>query len=104
MIAQAELMKESRMSKDGNQWPTFEVMLRQLHQAGIYLHPDQLAKFLIRHGLPVDLQYVPAHLQHQATQINDNYLGDMARLEVVEPPWYAHRFYEAGAIARTYYD
>lgn len=86
-------MDASRMPQDRHQWPTFEVMLRQLHQEGIYLHPTQLAEFLVRHGLPVDLQYVPVHLRHRATQINDNYLGDMARLEPrAEPPWYSHRF------------
>ena len=74
-------------------WHTFEEILRRLHQEGIYVHPHQLAKFYIYHGLPVDLRYVPEQLQQRATRINDNYLGDMARLEPVnELPWYSHRF------------
>lgn len=64
-------------------WPTFADILRRLHQERIYLHPHQLAEFMLRHGLPVDLCYVPAHLQHKAKQINDNYQGDMAREAVV---------------------
>ncbi|MDX2245060.1 MAG: hypothetical protein NW224_30655 [Leptolyngbyaceae cyanobacterium bins.302] len=75
-------------------WHTFEDVLARLHQEGIYLHPHQLAEFFVWHGLPVDLRYVPSRLQQRATQINDNYLGDMARLEAFdEPPWYSHRFF-----------
>lgn len=72
-------------------WHTFEDVLSRLHQEGIFVHPDQLAEFFVQHGLPVDLRYVPAHLQHKATRINDNYEGDMVRLEEFEePPWYSY--------------
>jgi hypothetical protein len=82
------------MRNNRSPWHTFEDVLWRLHQDGIYVHPAQLAEFLVRHGLPVDLKYVPAHLRQRATQINDNYLGDMAQLEELEePPWYSHQFY-----------
>uniref|UniRef100_A0A832H5V5 Uncharacterized protein n=1 Tax=Oscillatoriales cyanobacterium SpSt-402 TaxID=2282168 RepID=A0A832H5V5_9CYAN len=81
-------------SAECQQWPTFEEILRRLHQEGIYLHPHQLATFFVWHGLPVDLQYVPAALQQRAAQINDNYLGEMARLETLnEPSWYSSSLY-----------
>jgi hypothetical protein len=64
-------------------WDTFPKILQRLHQEGIYIHPHQLAEFLLRHGLPVDLDYVPEHLLSQAKLINANYGGDMARAEVV---------------------
>lgn len=71
-------------------WHSFEDILQRLHQEGIYLHPHQLAEFFVWHGLPVDLRYVPEHLKQKATKINDNYLGDMARLEdVADFPWYS---------------
>lgn len=74
-------------------WHTFEDILHRLHQEGCYLHPSQLAEFFVWHGLPVDLQYVPTSLRQRAMQINDNYLGDMARLEAVDDlPWYSHQF------------
>lgn len=61
-------------------WITFEQMLQGLHAAGIYVHPDQLAEFLLFHGLPVHLRYVPRHLQQKAILVNENYRGDMAQL------------------------
>jgi hypothetical protein len=61
-------------------WLTFEQMLRKLHQEGIYLHSEQLAEFLLCHGLPVHLRYVPPHLHQRAIAINENYQGDMAQL------------------------
>src|SRR6478672_8763662 len=68
-------------------WPTFEKMLQRLHQAGILIHPAQLAEFLLAHGLPVHLRYVPTHLQQKAKQVNKNYQGDMACLvEEIEQP------------------
>lgn len=60
-------------------WPTFEEILHRLHGAGIYIHPDQLAEFMLAHGLPVSLCYVPAHLREKAIKVNKNYQGDMAR-------------------------
>lgn len=63
-----------------NGWITFEQMLKRLHQAGIYIHTEQLAEFLLSHGLPVHLRYVPSRLQQRAEQINQNYQGDMAQL------------------------
>jgi len=80
------------MFKASSHWHTFEEILQRLHQEGYYLHPHQLAEFFIRHGLPVDLQHVPAQLRQRAKQINDNYLGDLAQLEVVDDlPWYSHQ-------------
>lgn len=74
-------------------WDSFEEILKRLHQEGIYLHPDQLAEFLLMHGLPVDPRYVPPHLQDKAKQINTNYQGDMARLEETEDySWYSGQF------------
>ncbi|MDX2211793.1 MAG: hypothetical protein SFY66_00765 [Oculatellaceae cyanobacterium bins.114] len=61
-------------------WVSFEQMLQRLHKDGIYVHADQLAEFLLLHGLPVHLRYVPARLHEKATQINQNYQGDMAQL------------------------
>ncbi|MGQ9870656.1 hypothetical protein [Leptodesmis sp.] len=82
----------SHPSSPPDHWPTFEDMLYQLHQNGIYLHPHQLAEFLLRHGLPVDLEYVPPHLKQKAIAINSNYQGDMARLEERDDgPWYSEQ-------------
>ncbi len=75
---------------DATNWPTFERILYGLHAEGIWVTPQQLAMFYLYHGLPVDLRYVPPHLHARATRINDNYQGDMARLERVETvPWYS---------------
>jgi hypothetical protein len=62
------------------EWTSFEQMLQRLHHEGIYIHADQLAEFLLFHGLPVHPRYVPAHLRQKAEQINQNYQGDMAKL------------------------
>lgn len=62
-------------------WHSFADILRRLHQERIYIHPEQLAEFFLRHGLPVDPAYVPPHLQETAERINRNYQGDMARLD-----------------------
>jgi hypothetical protein len=69
-----------------DRWHTFADILRRLHHERIYIHPDQLAEFLLVHGLPVELCYVPPHLRQKAQQVNANYRGDMARLEVTEEP------------------
>ncbi|MGP1386163.1 MAG: hypothetical protein ACTS2F_21570 [Thainema sp.] len=68
-------MTSPHQSRD---WPTFTNILQRLHDEGIYIHHEQLAEFLLYHGLPVDLRYVPPHLQAKAQQINQNYQGDMA--------------------------
>lgn len=82
------------MPADESRWHTFEEILLRLHQEGIWLHPTQLAEFFVKHGLPVDLQYVSPELLPRATQINDNYAGNMARLEEAkEPLWYSQQFY-----------
>ncbi len=73
-------LSEASTAATRDQWPTFEEMLKRLHQEGLYLHPDQLAEFLLWHGIPVDLHYVPQHLQPKAQQINQAYQGDMAKL------------------------
>ena len=68
-------------------WPTFEEILQRLHTQGIFIHPEQLAEFLLAHGLPVHLRYVPTRLQLKALAINQNYQGDMVSLiEELEPP------------------
>jgi len=80
----AQISVQPQPSED---WPTFEEMLQRLHQTGIYIHPDQLAEFLLAHGLPVHLRYVPKHLQQKALQVNENYQGDMVRLvEEIDHP------------------
>lgn len=73
-------------------WHTFEEILHRLHSEGIYIHPHQLAEFFLMHGLPVDLRYVPERLKQRGAFINENYLGDMARLEDIdEQPWYSYQ-------------
>ena len=67
-------------SRSEGHWPTFAEILYRLHQEGLYIRADQLAEFMLVHGLPVDLQYVPLHLQQKARALNANYQGDMARL------------------------
>jgi hypothetical protein len=64
----------------GSGWVTFEKMLLRLHKEGMYLHPEQLAEFLLFHGIPVHLRYVPSHLKQRAIAINENYQGDMVQL------------------------
>jgi len=73
--------------KTDKRWPTFEEILQHLHEQRIYIHSEQLAEFLLAHGLPVHLRYVPTHLRAKAIQINEHYRGDMVRLiEEPEPP------------------
>jgi hypothetical protein len=79
----------SSQLKTGERWPTFEEILQSLHKQGIYIHSEQLAEFLLAHGLPVHLRYVPAHLRRKAIQINQNYNGDMVRvIEELDPPYW----------------
>lgn len=68
-------------------WSTFEDMLSRLHAEGVYVHADQLAEFLLRHGLPVHLRHVPAPLIPRAQQINSHYQGDMAQL-IEDKDWW----------------
>jgi hypothetical protein len=80
-------MQLSCQSPTDDCWPTFEDMLQGLHSQGIYVHSEQLAEFLLAHGLPVHLRYVPSHLRQKALKVNQNYQGDLARLvEELEPP------------------
>ncbi len=80
-------MQLSFQSQTNERWPTFEELLQRLHAQGIYIHSEQLAEFLLVHGLPVHLRYVPPHLQLKAVAVNENYRGDMVRLvEELEPP------------------
>ena len=67
-------------------WHTFSDILKRLHQEGIYIHSHQLAAFFVYHGLPVDLHYVPDHLQQRAASINTHYQGDLAKLETMANP------------------
>jgi glutamate-1-semialdehyde aminotransferase len=86
-LAQPPVMQspqpETFADSSEERWPGFQDVLRNLHREGVYIHPEQLAEFFVMHGLPVDLCYVPDHLQERAKRINDNYQGDMARLEVL---------------------
>ena len=70
----------SKNSKPESSWPTFAEILYHLHQERLYICAEQLAEFMLLHGLPVDLQYVPPHLQEKAKQLNANYQGNMAQL------------------------
>ncbi|HEY9638011.1 MAG TPA: hypothetical protein V6D14_31755 [Coleofasciculaceae cyanobacterium] len=82
-------MQFSSRSHNGQRWPTFEEILQRLHAEGIYIHAEQLAEFLLAHGLPVHLRYVPEHLRHKAIKVNENYQGDMVRvIEELEPPYW----------------
>jgi hypothetical protein len=82
-------MKLSSLSQTGERWPTFEEILKGLHKQGIYVHSEQLAEFLLAHGLPVHLRYVPSHLRHKALQVNQNYQGDLVQVieELDQPSW-----------------
>jgi len=82
-------MQLSSQLKTNQRWQTFEEILQRLHKQGIYIHSEQLAEFLLRHGLPVHLRYVPAHLRSKAIQVNQNYQGDMVRQieELEQPCW-----------------
>lgn len=71
------------MTQMEDRWFTFAEILRRLHREGIYVHPHQLAEFFVRHGLPVDLHYVPEDLKSKAKRVNLHYQGDTARLEQV---------------------
>lgn len=67
-----------------DRWHTFQDILQRLHNEGIYIHAEQLAEFMLVHGLPVHPSYVPDRLKAKAKSINDHYQGDMARLEETE--------------------
>lgn len=74
-------------------WPTFAEILYNLHKEGFYICAEQLAEFMLMHGLPVDLEYVPHNLQEKAKILNSNYRGDMAQIS--EQPdnysWYTSK-------------
>ncbi len=79
---------EAAVFKDVTRWHTFSELILRLHREGIYIHPHQLAEFLLGHGLPVDPCYVPPRLKHKATTVNALYEGDMARLEEMKDPFW----------------
>lgn len=80
-------IQSSFQSQTGERWPTFEEILQNLHAQGIYIHSEQLAEFLLAHGLPVHPRYVPSHLRPKALKVNQNYQGDMVCvIEELEPP------------------
>jgi hypothetical protein len=82
-------IKSSSQRHPVEHWPTFEEILQSLHYQGIYIHSEQLAEFLLAHGLPVHLRYVPMYLRPKAIEINHNYQGDMVRvIEELEPPYW----------------
>lgn len=72
--------KSDKQTKLDLPWPTFAEILYNLHKEGFYICAEQLAEFMLLHGLPVDLQYVPLNLQEKAKILNSNYQGDMVRL------------------------
>ncbi len=82
-------MQLSSQLQTTQRWQTFEEILQRLHKQGIYIHSEQLAEFMLRHGLPVHLRYVPTHLRSKAIQVNQNYQGDMVRQieELEQPCW-----------------
>jgi hypothetical protein len=82
-------MQLSSQLNTTQRWQTFEEILQRLHKQGIYIHSEQLAEFMLRHGLPVHLRYVPTHLRSKAIQVNQNYQGDMVRQieELEQPCW-----------------
>jgi hypothetical protein len=82
-------MQLSSQLNTTQRWQTFEEILQRLHKQGIYIHSEQLAEFMLRHGLPVHLRYVPAHLRSKAIEVNQNYQGDMVRQieELEQPCW-----------------
>lgn len=79
---------ESAVFQDVTRWHTFAELVLRLHREGIYIHPHQLAEFLLGHGLPVDPCYVPPRLKQTAETINAHYQGDMARLEEMKDPFW----------------
>jgi hypothetical protein len=92
--------QSSSQPKADKGWLTFEEILQRLHTQGIYIHSEQLAEFLLAHGLPVHLRYVPAHLRLKAIQVNKNYQGDMVHLiEELEPPCWDFSWMENVQIA-----
>ncbi len=84
LLPDSTSIEHPELAPQSTGWPTFPEILQQLHQAGIYIHHHQLAEFFLRHGLPVELDYVPEHLRQRAEKINANYQGDMAKLETVQ--------------------
>ena len=82
-------------------WSSFEEILERLHRDGVYLHAEQLATFLLMHGLPVDLCYVSDRLRPKAELINRHYQGNMARLEDLPPLSTGYAFSTEYAISST---
>lgn len=79
-ISDSNKVEPINKAQSMERWHNFEEILQRLHKEGIYIHSDQLAEFMLAHGLPVDLRYVPKHLQAKANKINSNYQGDMVEL------------------------
>lgn len=72
---------ESERKRSPHEWHTFQDILQRLHNEGVYIHAEQLAEFMLVHGLPVPPSYVPDRLKEKAQFINEHYRGDLARLE-----------------------
>ncbi|MGQ4647949.1 hypothetical protein [Lyngbya aestuarii] len=88
-LALNNMQSSSKPTDNDEHWPTFEEILQSLHNRGIYIHSEQLAEFMLVHGLPVHPRYVPERLQDKAIRVNQNYQGDMARPieELEHPDW-----------------
>ncbi len=79
-------------SKSNLHMSTLSEILYRLHLEGIYIRLDQLVEFMLLHGLPVDLEFVPERLQEKAKAMNTNYQGERAQVSLVpdEYEWYVH--------------
>lgn len=96
LSAALQSIQSSSQQQNYVSWRTFEEILQHLHAQGIYIHSEQLAEFLLSHGLPVHLRYVPANLRAKAIQVNNNYQGDMVRvIEELEPPYWDFSWMES---------
>lgn len=82
MLQASNTHKPDEVSKSNSQWSTLGAILYRLHLEGIYIRIDQLAEFMLLHGLPVDLEYVPKRLQEKAKVMNANYQGDLAQVSL----------------------
>ncbi len=80
MLEASNTRNPNEGSKSNSHWSTLGEILYRLHKGGIYIRVDQLVEFMLLHGLPVDLQYVPKRLQEKAKVVNANYQGDLAQV------------------------
>lgn len=82
MLQASNTDKPNEVSKPNSHWSTLAEIVYRLHLEGIYIRVEQLAEFMLLHGLPVDLQYVPKRLQEKAKAINASYQGEGAQVSL----------------------